>query len=102
MVLPILPLSVGLEWEVTPTRQLQPPVTHYETHLEVKTGIAQWGYCSLWFSVFRDSFAYYGFLEDMGMEGSQTAQRRSVLLWRRLKPHLLCNHLQTSVQLEST
>lgn len=68
----------------------------------MKTSLAQWGYCYLWFSVFRDSFAYYGFLEkDMGMEGRQIAQR-SVLLWLRLKPHLLCNRLQTPVQLEST
>lgn len=80
---PVAPRG-GLEWEITHTGQRQPPVTGYETHLEIS--LAQWGYCFLF------SFAYYGFLKDMGREGSQIAQRRSILLWLKLKPHFFCNH----------
>lgn len=41
-------LRAGLEWPLTHTGQLQPPVTRYEKHLEVETSLAQQGYCYLW------------------------------------------------------
>lgn len=56
-------------------------------------------YCYLWFTMFGEDFAYYGFLEKAL---SQTAPRRSTLSGLRLKPHPVHNGLRTSVHLEHT
>ena len=56
----------------------------------METSLAQQGYCSLWFAVFGEGFAYYGLLEkDLSRERSQIA-RRSVPFEARAKtpPHL--------------
>lgn len=69
----------------------------------METGLAQQGYCYLWFVLFGGGFAYDELLEkDLRREGSQTAQRRNILPWLRPKPHPPFTGFQISVRLEPT